>query len=338
MFYFKEKPSSALFIASYRGYQDIAKMLILHGANLNNVDDYGETPLHKASVKGHLDLVELLIANGAKIDAKAQDGCTPLYLSACGKHEAVSRFLLNCGAAVEPDIALMLGNIQLIKRYLDEGVDPNSKLTKGYAKGESWLNTVVRLENISLIELLLNHGARVNEKTGTFRFSPLHIASIDNRGKVSQNICEILIAHGADINSKDKSGETPLHWAAKTGNQAIVELLINYGSDVNALNFSNQTPLFESARLHQAQVVNSLLSHGAEVNLIDKQGWTPLLRAFQKSNGDEIVEALIIHDADVNVQGSRGESPLHLAVAQNNKKLVELLLAYGAKVGSECDY
>ena len=294
MFYFKGKSCSALFLACYHGAYEIAKILISNGANINAVDDSGETPLHKASAKGHLNIVKLLVNNGANVNAQAKDGCTPLYLSACSRHQKVSEFLLNCNVSIEEDIALMLGDIELVRHYLTQGIDANSKLTKGYARGESWINQVVKLENNNLIKLLLNYGARVNEKTGTFRLSPLH-------------------------------------WAAKVGNAAVVELLLGYGANANAVNINNQTPLFDSSRCHQSLVVDLLLSHNATVNITDNQGWTPLLRAFQKSGGDKIVKALVFSGADVNVSNFNGESPLHLAVAQNNIDIVRLLLAYGAQ-------
>lgn len=333
MFYFQDKLCSALFIAAFRGYEDIAEFLIASGASVDVVDDSGETPLHKASVNGHLKIASLLVANGAEVDAKAKDGCTPLYLSACSKHEKVSQYLLDCGAEIEEDIAIMLGNIELVEHYLAKGVDANSRLTRGYSEGESWLNIAVRHQNKDLIELLLNHGADINQKTGSFKLSPLHIASAGNRGQTRIDICEMLIAHGAEINSQDKHGATPLHWAATVGCQTTAQLLINHNANANALDFSHRTPLFEAARLHQLEIVNLLLSCGAEVNITDNQRWTPLLCAFQNSGVNEIIKALVLYGADVNVQGLRGESPLHLAVAQNNLEIVRFLVERGATTG-----
>ncbi len=80
--------------------------------------------------------------------------------------------------------------------------------------------------------------------------------------------------------------------------------------------------------------MESLLDQGAEVNLINDESWTPLLRAFQHSGNDEIVRVLVAYGADV-VRALRGESPLHIAVAQRNKDMVELLLAHGAREGLE---
>jgi ankyrin repeat protein len=335
MFYFKGKACSALLIAAYRGYKDIAELLIASGASVHVVDDSGETPLHKASSKGHRDVVELLIVNGAQIDPKTKDGCTPLYLAAFSQHKDITQLLLGHGAAMELDIAVMLGDIESIGHYLSKGVDANSKLAKGYAKGNSFLNQAVRHQYRDLVKLLLNHGARVNEKTGTFGSSPLHEAAMGIGGKAYQDICELLIAHGADVNSEDKHGETPLHRAAQNGHLNIVKLLLDCGANVNSLNLSRRSALFEAARLHHQQVVKFLLSRGADINLTDERGFTPLLCAFQQSGGDEIVRVLVNYGADVNVRDSNGVSLLHIAVAQVNKNIVEFLLTHGAQEGLE---
>lgn len=252
-------------------------------------------------------------------------------MAAWGQHRDVAQLLLDYGAAMEPDISVMLGDIELVKRYLTQGLDANSKLAKGLTKGESWLITVVGYLYIELVELLLNHGARVNEKTGTFKFSPLHRATILGY----QDICELLIARGADVNAEDKHGNTPIHGAARLGHQDIVEYLLEYGANVNTLNVAGSTAVFDAAQQHHLQVVEYLLSRGAEVNLTDEQGFTPLLRAFQKSGSDEIIRVLVAYGAEVNVRGHQGLSPLHIAVAQKNKNIVELLLAHGAREGLE---
>lgn len=328
------KKNPALIVAAYDGCKEIVEQLIASGTSVHVVDDAGHTPLHVASLKGHRDVVEMLIANGAEIDARTEDGCTPLYLAAYSKHQQIiAPVLLDYGATMEPDIALMLGDIELVKYYLDQGVDANSKLARGLTKGHSWLITAIGYhdKNRNLIELLLNHGAKVNEKTGAFKFSPLHRASMTG----SLDICSLLITHDADVNAEDRNGNTPLHRAAQLGHQDVVEFLLDCSANVNALNQARSSALFHAAQFHHQQVVECLLSRGAFVNLTDEQGFTPLLRAFQGSRGDDIIRLLVTHGADVNVrfrEGARAKSSLlRIAKGRKNKELVELLLAHGAR-------
>jgi ankyrin repeat protein len=56
----------------------IAKVLLIHGADINIADNTGGTPLHFAASSGSTKVVKLLLSNGANVNAKDNGGCTPL--------------------------------------------------------------------------------------------------------------------------------------------------------------------------------------------------------------------------------------------------------------------
>ena len=58
-----------------------------------------------------------------------------------------------------------------------------------------------------------------------------------------KEIVELLITNGADMDGKDKYGNTPLHYAATWGHKETAELLIANDADVNAKNKFGETPL-----------------------------------------------------------------------------------------------
>ena len=83
-----------------------------------------------------------------------------------------------------------------------------------------------------MAKLLIDKGANVNARDDTAT-TPLHNAAIGGHNE----IVELLIAKGADVNSKGLGGvNTPLHNAIMKRHKEIVELLIANGADVNALN------------------------------------------------------------------------------------------------------
>ena len=79
---------------------------------------------------------------------------------------------------------------------------------------------------------------------------------------------ELLIAKGADVNTKNKYGVTPLHFAAGYGRKETVELLITKGADVSAKVVSGPkqglTPLDAANETSQTETADLLRKHGGK--------------------------------------------------------------------------
>ena len=134
----------------------------------------------------------------------------------------------------------------------------------------------IEARNIEAVKKHLAAGADVNAKDDS-GLTPLHYAE-------GKEIAEILITEGADVNAGGQM--TPLHYAASVGNKEIAELLIDNGADVNAQSFVGMTPLREAANQGHDSIVELLVAKGADVNLKDSDGRTPLdntLKAFHKT-------------------------------------------------------
>ena len=69
------------------------------------------------------------------------------------------------------------------------------------------------------------------------------------------------LANGADVNTKDGGGLTPLHWAALRGHKEVVELLINNDADMNAKSY-DYTPLNWAKR--HPETADLLRKHGGK--------------------------------------------------------------------------
>jgi hypothetical protein len=82
-----------LHISTRIGYKDMVELLIDKGANININNDEGRTPLHEAANSGHKDLVTLLISHGADLNAKTQNGMTALDYALRSGFEDVAELL-----------------------------------------------------------------------------------------------------------------------------------------------------------------------------------------------------------------------------------------------------
>ncbi len=83
---------------------------------------------------------------------------------------------------------------------------------------------------------------------------------------VRMEIAELLLENGADVNARNVTGMTPLHWAVYLGFQDddVIELLLEAGADVNAKTKEGQTPVDLAGELGNEEVVELLKKPGAK--------------------------------------------------------------------------
>lgn len=94
----------------------------------------------------------------------------------------------------------------------------------------------------------------------------------------------------------------------------MVRLLIQSNAEVSAPDKSGWTPLHFAAQNHSPEIVQLLLGAGASVDAEDADGNTPLFRAVFESNGrGEIITLLLRAGADKYKKNNHGVSPADLA-------------------------
>ncbi|KAK7090121.1 hypothetical protein V1264_009963 [Littorina saxatilis] len=90
---------------------------------------------------------------------------------------------------------------------------------------------------------------------------------------------------GDDVNAKDKSGYTALHYAARSGHLQVCRLLLSHGSDVNSVTNTGQaTPLHRAAYMGHHDLVKLLLQHKADPLATDADFMTPLHKAAERGH------------------------------------------------------
>lgn len=152
-------------------------------------------------------------------------------------------------------------------------------------------------------------------------------------------LLETIIGLGAKPNSRDSQNRTLLHYASLTSwntKPETVELLINNGFDVHAKDKTGYTPLHYAANGDSPEIIQTLVKHKANINEEANDGSTPLHTATLWNKNEEIIKTLIDLGADVNARNKGFETPLLNAVQLNqNPKIVKMLLEQGADPHAE---
>ena len=152
------------------------------------------------------------------------------------------------------------------------------------------------------------------------------------------------LATRADVNARDKLGDTALYKAAEHGDVETVRVLLQRGADANARDDFGLTPLTAAAQLGALDVIEALLNAGANVHSRTSHGSTPVSFAVLGNKLEEVsdklaaVKLLIEHGADFQSGGDRGETPL-MTAARSDQDLIVLqyLLQKGATLETKDD-
>jgi len=130
----------------------------------------------------------------------------------------------------------------------------------------------VRHQLLSVVSLLLSHGAHVNAVSRYDRRTPLHVAATTGHAAVVR----LLADNGASVDQVDVYGSTPLHLAVVGGRLDAARALIDARCDVNAFDNDGWTAVHLAAELGQLALVRLLVASKAHVECQTKFGRTPL--------------------------------------------------------------
>jgi len=137
-----------------------------------------------------------------------------------------------------------------------------------------------------------------------------------------------LLEKGADPNSEDAVGVTPLINVASRGSNMSLRLLISAGARIEEDGRNGCTPLTWAAKNGWEKTIELLLDRGANIDHRDKGRMTPLMRAAW--NGQfKAAELLIKRGADVVAEDANGNTALTYAMASRSPRIQGALLRQG---------
>ena len=149
-----------------------------------------------------------------------------------------------------------------------------------------------------VVELLVEHGAQV-ETSSSEGLTPLHLAA----QTLGARLVSMLIDNGTEddyVDRRDSAGWSALHWAARSGKEETVQLLLDNGADVLAADKEDATPLDAALSQGREEIVQLLVNYGADVDAFHRKYGTRLRHAA-RSGDERAVRILLKVGADPNL-------------------------------------
>ena len=164
------------------------------------------------------------------------------------------------------------------------------------------------------------------------RLLPLHCATFFSLPRMIRK----LILEGSHVNSRSKTGKTPLMLVASDDHESVeaVQLLLDHGAEVNAWNDMQWTALMLASRRGFIHIVRILLDNGASIDSQSRKRETALSVASAQGNA-KIVHLLL--DRGTSTGSPNGNRALVIACSFDRYEVVQILLNRGVDVDAEGD-
>ncbi|HCO96842.1 MAG TPA: hypothetical protein DIU00_23365 [Phycisphaerales bacterium] len=227
-----------------------------------------------------------------------------------------------CFAAETPDANDSSKYLDAVREFADNvlkyGRDTyGPKHTPLFVDGLN-INTQEPVKEPQKVEAPIENKDKLNESLLSYA-AGLTTSSPSIKTILINNIKKAL-SQGADVNTVDEYGLTPLHYAVNQGHINIVKLLIAQGACLDVKDNAGRAPIHYAAEANYRSpnpqkwsvgMVQLLLDAGADINAKDDIGWTPLYYAacnFKKY----LIELLVARGADIDVADNRGRTPFEV--------------------------
>ena len=169
----------------------------------------------------------------------------------------------------------------------DDAVTVSSLLARGFdantldPQGQHGLLLAIKEPSPNAAKVLLN-APKIDLNTLNVQGeSPLMLAAL----KGELELAAQMVKKGADVN---KTGWTPLHYAASNGHVAVIKLLLENHAYIDAESPNGTTPLMMASMYGSPEAVKLLLDEGADLSLKNQQGMTALDFADRGKRPDAI--------------------------------------------------
>ena len=253
-----------------QGYNDVAKILIDYGADVNHKDNKNRNVIFDALAYGNEEFIDYLLEiNGIELNNIDLD-----HNSIMNHHEVANNDLL-------------------AKKLIEKGADTTIK----DKEGNTFLcrSALRGIEAYDLLSLALQHGADINSRV--FNENTILMEIISSYSKISDEekdrreelfkMAQQVVIDGIEVNAIDRNGESALFKAVRGKDIELVSFLLNSGINPNIQNNYMQSALHYAVYqgIESLDIILLLLKYGAD----------PLLKNNKSQTIYEILNEVILH-------------------------------------------
>ena len=283
----------AIDIAIEQNNKQIVEIILsLNLIDVNKKDKFGRTLLQNTVVLGYNEMAQILIEHGADINSKDMRNRNVIFDALSYGNEKFIDYLLK-------HQSLMLNNVDdnhdsimhhpqvrqndiLANKLIEKGADPTIKNNNG---NTFLCDTALRgMDGYDLINTALKHGVDINSRVAHNNTILMELIAAST--KLSEyelerresliDMSKFVLVNGMDINAIDDANESALFRAIKVDDIELVSFLLSEGVDPNVQNIEFQTVLNEIAYkgADSLDILILLLKYKANPNIKDDKGRT----------------------------------------------------------------
>ncbi|XP_039201373.1 transient receptor potential cation channel subfamily A member 1 [Crotalus tigris] len=283
--------------------------------NINLEGEGGNTPILLACYKDNPTALKILIEKGGDICKVNNMGCMPVHAAAFSG----SKLCLE----------------MIIKRGEQLGYSPKNHINFINNEKSSPLHLAVQSRDVEMIKMCIEYGAQIDLKQSD-NCTALHIAAIQGATEIIELLMSAYSGEECLINASDENKETLLHRAALFDHDEMTDYLISKGANIDSVDIEGRTPLILATSRASWKIVNLLISKGANIQLKDHLGRSFLHLTVLHPGGlqhlnEEFLKMKHIRDL-LTDEDHEGCTPLHYACKQGMPLTVNILLDMNVSV------
>ncbi len=335
-----ERGRTALHLAAEKNDEVAVQRLLRIGANINQPDKQGQTPLFEAVTHKHADMIELLSSRGAKVSHRDQQGRGLAEWAIETKADTTFLDLLaGYGVPFDPaqktrrtplHLAAAEGRADLIAGLLLQGIDIDVR----DAEGKTPLHLATSAGHIGTMRALIEAGANAALRDNDI-VTPLYIAAEKGNTEAVDYLLTLPeVRIGINQHAAYQNGFTPVMVAASKNHVAVIEKLAAVGADLNKTDNQNRHSLFIAVESGQVDAVRKLIALGADVgkDVLSNSNKSPMMHWIDEKHYAEILTQLVEAGANINATDANHQTALHRACDYTRRDKILPLLQMGAEV------